>query len=199
MTKSHADVRNFYESFVEMTMLGPGLGIDGRPDLEELLNPGDLPSRVYSTGIIYPHCSPDVTDTVTDNVAADEASVMPEPLDDVLPEAEVLGSAEPQSEDPDEFVASRASEFMPSATGASFLLAKGSGVSVEITLGTYRKISLKSAGEKTITRYRRQHISDVQTWSHADIEKLNGSKRTDSKLIKGLPSDMKGKLHIYVR
>ena len=62
MTKTHSDVRDFYESFVERTLLGPGFGPDGDIDTEEMLHLGAMPSRVYSTGILYPRKSLDVTD-----------------------------------------------------------------------------------------------------------------------------------------
>ena len=57
MTKTFSDVRDFYESFVERTLLGPGAGPDGEPDHEEILHQGFSPSKLYATGMLYPRKS----------------------------------------------------------------------------------------------------------------------------------------------
>jgi hypothetical protein len=199
MTKTHSDVRDFYESFVERTLLGPGFGPDGDIDTEEMLHFGAMPSRVYSTGILYPRKTLDVTDGAAQDDNTDEKNQENENSVEIGPDVESMGGDLPEFDAPDEFVAGRANEFMPSAMGASFILPKNAGISVSISLGLYNKISLNDQDGKKTYRYKRAPLTDLAQWSESEITSLSGDKRTDSREIKGLPGHLKAKLHIFVR
>ena len=199
MTKTFSDVRDFYESFVERTLLGPGAGPDGEPDHEEILHQGFSPSKLYATGMLYPRKSLDVTEGVGQDENAEEPSSGNEQADGDDVEVESVGGDMPDLEGPDEFVAGRANEYMPSAMGASFILPCRTGISVNVSFGLYKKVSLKGEDGQISNRYKRTPLSDLIVWSEAEIMSLSGEKRTDSKDIKGLPGGLKAKVHVFVR
>lgn len=199
MKKSHSDVRDFYESFVERTLLGPGLGEGGEADPEEIFHSGAMPSRVYSTGILYPRRALDDSQTETSDENADSNDKESAQLDPESTEVESIGRDALDAEGADEFVAGRASEFMPSAMGASFILAKNTGISVQVSLGLYKKVSVPNSDKEISYRYKRSPLTDTVKFTKDDIDSLTSVKRTDSINIKGLPADLKGRVHIFVR